>query len=152
LSIKVIKAKLVMLSENIGARKPDIIGAYMMRYEATNHNHISPTDIHMDTQASKSSAIVGLPDVRMPPLSNDTITGSPLARPGTTLKNSRFQLWERELLESSEVRRKSTVAQLCSCYRAKIQYMLTPPLRFPRLLLPTFRVYQRSQRTSGKIR
>ena len=69
----------------------------------------------MDTRA-KSSAIVGLPDVHIPPLSNDTITDSPLARPGTTLKNSRFQLWERELLESSEVRRKSTVAQLCTCY------------------------------------
>ena len=106
----------------------------------------------MDTRASKSSAIVGLPDVHTVPLSNDTVTDSPLARPGTTLKNGRFQLWERELLESSEVRRKSTVAQLCTCYRAKIQSMLNPPLRFPRLLLPTFRLYQRSQRASGKIR
>jgi hypothetical protein len=106
----------------------------------------------MDTRASKkSSAVVGLPDVHTP-LSNDTITGSPLARPGTTLKNSKFQLRERELLESSEVRRKSTVAQLCTCYRDKIQSMLTRPLRFPRLLLPTFRLYQLSQRTSGKIR
>jgi hypothetical protein len=106
----------------------------------------------MNTRASKSSAVVGLPEVLMAPLSNDTITGSPLARPGTTLKNGKFQLWERELLESSEVRRKSTVAQLCTCYRAKIQSMLTPSLRFPRLLLPTFRLYQLSQRTSGKIR
>jgi cell cycle protein kinase DBF2 len=74
----------------------------------------------MNTRASKSSAVVGLPEVHMPPLSKDTITGSPLARPGTTLKNGKFQLWERELLESSEVRRKSTVAQLCTSYRAKI--------------------------------
>lgn len=66
----------------------------------------------MNTRASKSSAVVGLPEVHMAPLSNDTVTGSPLARPGTTLKNGKFQLWERELLESSEVRRKSTVAQL----------------------------------------
>jgi hypothetical protein len=102
----------------------------------------------MDTRASKSSAVVGLPDVRMP-LSNNTFTE---ARPGTTVKKGKFQQWERELLGSSEVRRKSTVAQLCTCYRAKIQFMLTPPLRFPRLLLPTFRLYQRSQRTSGKIR
>ena len=105
----------------------------------------------MDTRASKSSAVVGLPDVYMVPHSNDTFTDSPLARPGTTLKNGRFQLWERELLESSEVRRKSTVAQLCTCYRANNQFMLTP-LRFPRLLLPTFRLYQCSQRASGKIR
>ena len=74
----------------------------------------------MDTRAGKSSAVAGLPDVRMHPLSNNTITDSPLARPGATLKNGRFKLWERELLESSEVRRKSTVAQLCTCYRAKI--------------------------------
>jgi hypothetical protein len=101
----------------------------------------------MDIRASKSSAVAGLPDVHMAPLANDTITGPQLARPGTTLKNGRFQLWERELLESSEVRRKSTVAQLCTYYRAKFQSLLTPPLRFPRLLLPTFRPYQRSQRT-----
>lgn len=109
----------------------------------------------MDSRSGKSSAVVGLPDVHMAPLSNDTITDSPLARSGpsgATLKNGRFQLWERELLESSEVRRKSTVAQLCTYHRAKIQSMLTPPLRFPRLLLPTFRLYQRSQRASGKIR
>jgi cell cycle protein kinase DBF2 len=71
----------------------------------------------MDT--AKSSA-VGLPDVRMPlatarlggTLSNDIIMDT--ARSGTTLKNGNLQLWERELLESSEVRRKSTVAQLCT--------------------------------------
>ncbi|EPQ61171.1 kinase-like protein [Gloeophyllum trabeum ATCC 11539] len=34
------------------------------------------------------------------------------ARGGTTLKQPGFQLWERELLDSPEVRRKSTVAQL----------------------------------------
>jgi hypothetical protein len=83
----------------------------------------------MDTRASKSSAVVGLPDALRATLSNDTITDA--SRPGTTFKNSRFRLWERELLESSEVRRKSTVAQLCTCYRARIQSMLTPPLRFP---------------------
>jgi hypothetical protein len=83
----------------------------------------------MDTRASKSSAVVGLPDVLMATLSNDTFTEN--SRAGTTLKNSKFQLWERELLESSEVRRKSTVAQLCKCYRARTQSILTPPFRFP---------------------
>jgi len=51
----------------------------------------------MATRASKSPAVVGLPDVHMAPHFNDTITDSP--RPGTTLKNGKFQLWERELLE-----------------------------------------------------
>lgn len=110
------------------------------------------SQFHMDTRASKSSAVVGLPDVHMAPLSNDTITDSPLARSGATLKNGRFKPRERGLLESSEVRRKSTVAQLCTCHRVKIQSMLTRPLRFSRLLLPTIRLYQRSQRASGKIR
>ncbi len=83
----------------------------------------------MATRASKSPAVVGLPDVHMAPHFNDTITDSP--RPGTTLKNGKFQLWERELLESSEVRRKSTVAQLCTCYHARSQSKLTPRLRLP---------------------
>ncbi len=47
----------------------------------------------MATRASKSPAVVGLPDVHMAPHFNDTITDSP--RPGTTLKNGKFQLWER---------------------------------------------------------
>ncbi|KZP08261.1 hypothetical protein FIBSPDRAFT_964951 [Athelia psychrophila] len=34
------------------------------------------------------------------------------ARAGTTMKAGGFQMWERELLESPEIRRKSTVAQL----------------------------------------
>ena len=35
------------------------------------------------------------------------------ARAGTTMKQGGLQMWERELLESSEIRRKATVAQLC---------------------------------------
>jgi hypothetical protein len=31
----------------------------------------------------------------------------------TTVKGGGFQLWERELLQSAEVKRKATVAQLC---------------------------------------
>lgn len=66
----------------------------------------------MDTQTTSNSAAVGLPYVRMATLSNDIIMET--ARSGTTIKNNKFQLWERELLESAEVRRKSTVAQLCT--------------------------------------
>jgi|ERR1700761_8605825 len=47
----------------------------------------------------------GLPDIRM-----ETAKGFP-----TTPRQSQpgFHLWERELLESHEVKRKATVAQLC---------------------------------------
>lgn len=35
------------------------------------------------------------------------------ARGGATMKQTGFQLWERELLSSPEIKRKATVAQLC---------------------------------------
>jgi hypothetical protein len=35
------------------------------------------------------------------------------AKGGTTMKQGGFQMWERELLESAEMKRKATVAQLC---------------------------------------
>lgn len=76
----------------------------------------------MDTRAIRG--VDGLPDVRMATPSNDIIMET--ARSGTTLKNNKFQLWERELLESPEVRRKSTVAQLCTWCYARIQFMLKP--------------------------
>lgn len=40
-----------------------------------------------------------------------------MARDGTKSKQVGLQLWERELLESSEVKRKATVAQLCESRR-----------------------------------
>ncbi|KZV61243.1 AGC/NDR protein kinase [Peniophora sp. CONT] len=57
----------------------------------------SASDVHM---ATAKGLTIGQ-DVRME-----------TARGGTTMKQNNFQLWERELLESAEVRRKSTVAQL----------------------------------------
>jgi hypothetical protein len=80
----------------------------------------------MDIRAIKSPAVDGLPDVRMATLPNDIIMET--ARSGTTVKNGKFQLWERELLESSEIRRKSTVAQLCTWCHARIQFVLKSSL------------------------
>lgn len=82
-------------------------------------SYVVDTDIHMNTVKNTikdikmhtvRNAIAGLPfpsnrtlnDVRM-----ETVQGG-----GTTV-TSKFQLWEVELLESSEVKRKATVAQLC---------------------------------------
>ena len=62
--------------------------------------HYSADDIHM---ATAKGLTLGGPDIRME-----------TARGGTTMKGASFQLWERELLDSGEVRRKSTVAQLCA--------------------------------------
>lgn len=78
----------------------------------------------MDIRAIKTPDVDGLPDIRMTTLSNDIIMET--ARSGTTLKNSKFQLWERELIESPEVRRKSTVAQLCTWCHVRVQFMLKP--------------------------
>jgi cell cycle protein kinase DBF2 len=73
-------------------------------------------DVRMDTAK-------GLPnngyDVHMNTAKGYTMGGDvymDTARPGTTLKPGGFQLWERELLDSPEVKRKATVAQLCECH------------------------------------
>jgi hypothetical protein len=58
----------------------------------------SLSDIHMNTAKGYT-------------LSNDIRMET--ARGGTTMKQSPHQLWERELIESAEVKRKATVAQLC---------------------------------------
>ncbi|KAF9552995.1 AGC/NDR protein kinase [Agrocybe pediades] len=71
-------------------------------------------DVHMDT-AKGLTVMQSYGDIRMA-----TAKGSPLlddirmetARGAATVKQSGFQLWEKELLESSEVKRKATVAQL----------------------------------------
>jgi cell cycle protein kinase DBF2 len=46
------------------------------------------------------------------------------ARGGATAKQIGFQTWEKELLESSEVRRKATVAQLCKSERTSKNFIL----------------------------
>jgi len=58
----------------------------------------------------------GLPDVRMATAKGYTVNNDvrmETARGGTTMKQSGLPIRQRELLESSEVKRKSTVAQLC---------------------------------------
>lgn len=72
-------------------------------------------DIHMDTakglttyadiRMGTAKALSSADDIRM-----DTAKGA------TTLKQGGFQLWERELLDSPEIKRKATVAQLCEHY------------------------------------
>ena len=72
-------------------------------------------DIHMDTA---KGITMGLRDIHMGTAKSSGGTWSDdiamdTARNMTTMKGSGFQLWERELLQSAEVKRKATVAQLC---------------------------------------
>lgn len=90
-------------------------------------------DIHMNT----AKGLTGMGDIRMATakgnLAYDDIRME-TARGGTTMKAGGFQIWERELLESPEIRRKATVAQLCtfqiSCPSQKMA--LTTTLNRPR--------------------
>jgi len=72
-------------------------------------------DIHMDT-VKGLTAMQSYGDIRMATAKghafNDDIRME-TARGSATIKQTGFQEWERELLESSEVKRKATVAQLC---------------------------------------
>jgi cell cycle protein kinase DBF2 len=71
-------------------------------------------DVRMDT--AKGLTATGLPDIHMntargytmgpEDINMDTARG--------TLKPGGFKMWEIELLESPEIRRKGTVAQLCT--------------------------------------
>ncbi|KAL0950515.1 hypothetical protein HGRIS_007324 [Hohenbuehelia grisea] len=72
-------------------------------------------DIHMNT-AKGLTTIGGLPDIRMATAKGMTLSPDDImmdtARGGTTMKGGGLKLWERQLLESAEVKRKATVAQL----------------------------------------
>ncbi|KAG8220249.1 AGC/NDR protein kinase [Butyriboletus roseoflavus] len=82
----------------------------------TDNNSVSDTqyrDVHMDTT---KGITIGLRDIHMNTAKGDHGWNDDIrmdtAKAVTTVKPSGFQLWERELLESSEVKRKATVAQL----------------------------------------
>lgn len=77
--------------------------------------HLYYRDVHMDTAKGLTGAFSNF-DVRMGTakglaLSDDIAMET--AKGGTTMKQGGFQMWERELLESAEMKRKATVAQLC---------------------------------------
>lgn len=74
-------------------------------------------DVHMDTAKGLTT---GLPDIRMNTAKSMTLgsdirmdTARGLGGGTSTLKNNPLKSWEKELLDSTEVKRKSTVAQLC---------------------------------------
>ena len=73
-------------------------------------------DIHMDT-AKGLTAMQSYGDIRMATAKghafNDDIRMETARGGDVTIKQTGFQVWERELFESGEVKRKATVAQLC---------------------------------------
>lgn len=73
--------------------------------------------------------IGGLPDVRMDTAKGYTITNDismDTARGNTTLKVGPLKAWEKELVENPEIRRKSTVAQLCTPFLKNAHPALSP--------------------------
>ncbi|RDX51577.1 kinase-like protein [Lentinus brumalis] len=69
-------------------------------------------DIHMNTAKGLTMSV---PDIRMATAKGMTMDKDirmDTAKPGTTLKQTGFKMWEKELIDSPEVRRKATVAQL----------------------------------------
>lgn len=71
-------------------------------------------DIHMNTAKGFTMSV---PDVRMNTAKGMTMDKDirmDTAKANTTIKQGAFKVWEKELLDSPEVRRKATVAQLCA--------------------------------------
>ncbi|KAL4243152.1 non-specific serine/threonine protein kinase [Abortiporus biennis] len=69
-------------------------------------------DIYMNTA---KGATLSTPDIRMTTAKGMTFPGDvtmQTAKPETTIKHGGLQPWERELVDSAEVKRKATVAQL----------------------------------------
>lgn len=70
-------------------------------------------DIYMNTA---KGATLSSPDIRMTTSKGATMASDitmQTARVGTTIRGNQFKPWERELLDTPEVRRKATAAQLC---------------------------------------
>lgn len=78
-----------------------------------------PADSNGHNPYAAKAKLSGLPDTRMGTARNALLDDEDIhmgtARAGGTARGGTFQLWERELLESNEVKRKATVAQLCAC-------------------------------------
>ena len=80
-----------------------------------NKNDYTHRDVHMDT-AQGLRPMASYADVHMATAKGLTLTNDitmDTVRRGTTIKQGCLQMREKQLLESSEVRRKATVAQLC---------------------------------------
>ena len=82
-----------------------------------NYAYYRDRDVHMDTakglRPMGSYADVHMATAKGLTLAND-VTMETARGGGTTLKQGGMRIWERQLLESSELRRKATVAQLCA--------------------------------------
>jgi cell cycle protein kinase DBF2 len=70
----------------------------------------------MDTAKGLTALPQSYSDIRMATAKghfNDDIRMDTARGGDSTIKQTGFQVWEKQLLESSEVKRKATVAQLC---------------------------------------
>jgi len=83
-------------------------------------------DIHMDTARGLPPSSAGLADIHMLTAKGLTISDDirmDTAKGGTgTIRQAGLPLKDREILESSEVKRKATVAQLCESFYGSHRY------------------------------
>lgn len=112
-------------------------------------------DIHMNTAKGLT---VGVPDIRMATAKGMTMDKDiymDTAKANTTIKQGNFKVWEKELLDSPEVRRKATVAQLCAYRAFRAVWSYRPSLNLPRLsrlLLPAARIHCSPQGATSALR
>lgn len=115
-------------------------------------------DVHMDT-AKGLNTLQSYSDIRMATAKGNHFADDirmETARGESTVKQTGFQAWERELLESTEVKRKATVAQLCEyLVLESISQSLTGPPHNDRLLgllFPNIRVHRQPEGSACKVR
>jgi hypothetical protein len=114
-----------------------------------NYSSSHYRDVHMDT-AKGMTAMKGYADVRMATAKGYGDIHMETARGDPTVKKTGFQVWEKELLESGEVKRKATVAQLCMWFMGASRSVLIP-YRLPRLLLPDAGIHCRAQGSQDQV-
>ncbi len=117
---------------------PTVLCSVTMAARTKNQNqpqYEGLPDIHMNTAKGLTMSV---PDIRMATAKGMTMDKDirmDTAKPGTTLKQTGFKMWEKELIDSPEVRRKATVAQLCESAASVIRIDLPRTLSAYHLFL-----------------
>ena len=111
-------------------------------------------DVRMDTAKGLPSYDVRMNTAKAPFEPNKDIYMETARGATSTVKaGPAFQVWEKDLLESGEVKRKATVAQLCTLeFVFLLIFLFKSRGRLFRLLFPTIGLYISTQRSTCKVR
>jgi hypothetical protein len=96
-------------------------------------------DVRMRTAKGQPNLSVDATDVRMSTLA-PTVKAQPVFKP-----------WERVALDNNEVRRKATVAQLCTLFQSTVSCSYLIVFRFLGLLFCKSQISRKSQRKETNI-